>query len=103
MREQERVKIFVKRHNLEAKPEFRLLDMASELGEVAKELLIASKYGKSECLYTENIKRELGDLLFSLICLANTCNVDLDEALDMVLKGYEERMAKKQLKGKSEG
>ena len=97
MEEQEKVKNFVKKHDLEAKPEFRALDIVSELGEVAKELLKASKYGKSEALYSEGIKKELGDLLFSVICLANSYNINLSEALDIVLKDYEERIAKKQL------
>lgn len=94
MEEQEKVKDFVKSYDLEAKPEFRALDIVSEIGEVAKELLKASKYGKSECSYSEGIKRELGDLLFSVICLANTYEIDLSEALDLVLEGYKKRIGK---------
>jgi len=96
---QKKVKEFVKRHNLEAKAEFRALDMMSELGEIAKELLINSKYGKSECLASEELKLEIADLLFSLICIANTYDIDLNDALDKVIQGYEERINSNKLKG----
>ncbi len=91
---QERINKFCKKNNLSSSPEHRLLDTISELGEVAKEILKASNYGTKEFEYRNEIKIEMGDLLFSLIVLANSLEIDLDEALGIVLKKYEKRLKK---------
>jgi NTP pyrophosphatase (non-canonical NTP hydrolase) len=36
---------------------------------------------------------EMGDVLFALMCLANSTGVDLEAALDRALDKYRERMA----------
>ena len=43
---QEKVQKFCDEHNLNTSPQSRLIDTVSELGEVAKELLVGSDYGK---------------------------------------------------------
>lgn len=43
-----RVDEFNAEYDLETTPEIRLLDLESETGELAKELLKASEYGESE-------------------------------------------------------
>ena len=43
--------------------EHRVLDVVSELGELSKEILKASSYGKSSYVFNEKIKLELGDVL----------------------------------------
>lgn len=104
---QKRVKQFVEENKLEAKAEFRLLDIVSELGEVAKGLLEATEYGKLEKnmkLNKRGIEEELGDLMFSVMCLANTYNIDLEQALNKVLEKYKRRIAKNSSpSSKSEG
>ena len=95
MREiQEKIKKFCKENNLESPAEHRVLDTMSELGEVAKEILKMSDYGRKPLEYREELKSELGDLLFSVITIANTFDIDLGEALNMVLKKYEQRLKK---------
>ena len=37
---------------------------------------------------------ELGDVLYSIITIANVFEIDLDEALNKVLEKYEKRMVK---------
>ena len=91
---QQKIKDFCKKHNLESSPEHRILDTMSELGEVAKEVLKMTDYGRKKAEYREEIKPELGDLLFSLITIANSFDVDLEEALNMVLEKYEKRLQK---------
>lgn len=91
---QEKVKKFCKQHGLEMPAEERLLDIVSELGEVSKEMLKSSDYGKKEPEYSEEMKAELGDLFYSLIAIANKLNVDLEEALDIVLVKYQKRIEK---------
>lgn len=93
MRElQERVQVFVDRHGLEAGVEARALDLAAEVGEVAKEVLKVNRYGRSAFVSSPAFAEELGDVLFSLICLANEAGVDLGDSLGRVLAKYEERI-----------
>jgi NTP pyrophosphatase (non-canonical NTP hydrolase) len=89
---QQRVADFVDEHKLAASVETRLLDLLSELGEVAKEALKGSQYGKSGFTATPDWEQELADAFFSLICIANMTGVDLDSALDKVLEKYQTRL-----------
>ncbi len=89
---QQKIEEFCKKHNLEHPPEHRLLDAMSELGEVAKEILKMTDYGKKQLEFRKEIKSELGDVLYSLITVANFFNIDLGEALEMVIKKYEKRL-----------
>lgn len=91
---QERIKKFCKEHNLESPVEHRVLDAMSELGEVAKEILKMSDYGRKKIRYREELKSELGDLLYSIITIANSFDVDLEEALNLVLEKYKKRLNK---------
>jgi len=85
---QERVARFVAEHKLEAGVEIRLLDLLSELGEVAKEVLKGNQYGTSPLVQTPAWEEELADVFFALVCLANSTGVDLDRGLQTVLEKY---------------
>ena len=91
---QERIKVFCIANNMESPVEYRVLDTVSELGEVAKEVLKMSNYGKKPLEYSDDIKSELGDVLFSLITIANTFDIDMEEAVNSVLKKYQRRLKK---------
>ncbi|XOB40897.1 MAG: MazG nucleotide pyrophosphohydrolase domain-containing protein [Candidatus Nealsonbacteria bacterium] len=91
---QQRVKEFCKKYDLEYSPEYHLLDTMSELGEVTKEVLKMTDYGKKPLKFKEEIKSELGDVIYSLVTVANSFNVDLEQALEMVLEKYEKRLKK---------
>ena len=91
---QRKVQLFCKKNNLSNSIEHRVLDIISEIGELSKEILKASNYGKSSYVSNEKIKLELGDVLFSLITLANSLDVNLDAALEAVFKKYEKRIEK---------
>ena len=57
--------------------------LTEELGELARE--VNHYYGEKPKKSSETekaIEEELGDLLFVLICLANSLNIDLEEAHD---------------------
>ena len=92
---QDRVARFVAEHDLEAGVEIRLLDLLSELGEVAKEVLKGNAYGTSALVQTQAWEEELSDVFFALICLANTTGVDLDRGLQKVLQKYALRVQAK--------
>lgn len=70
----------------------RLLDIDSEMGELAKEYLKHSKYGTADFELTDEFKLEMGDVLYSLLSLANEVDVDISECLDMVLDKYKKRI-----------
>lgn len=86
---------FVDEHHLEIDVPYRMLDMVSELGEVSKEVLKSSHYGITRFMPENKWEEELGDLFFSLICLANSTGVNLEEALNTVLQKYENRLIAK--------
>ncbi len=91
---QERIKKFCKENDMESPVEHRVLDTMSELGEVAKEILKMSDYGRKPLKYRAELKSELGDLLYSIITIANSFDIDLEEALNMVLEKYKKRLNK---------
>ncbi len=82
---------FAQNHNLSHPPSVYALDLMSELGEVAKEILLATGYGERPFDPTPNLATELGDALYSLCQLATAVDVDLDAALTAVLNKYEQR------------
>ena len=92
---QETVDNYIKKYNLESSTEIRFIDLVSGVGELGKEILKGNDYGKKDYCNTENLKSEFGDVLFSLICIANGVNVDLKQSLEEVLTKYEDRFSKK--------
>ncbi len=93
---------FVEDYHLEIEVPYRMLDLVSELGEVAKEVLKSSHYGITRFMPENRWEEELGDLFFSLICLANSTGVNLEEALNTVLQKYENRLITKEDAGSDE-
>ena len=91
---QDKVLAFTNQHGLEIDLRDRVLDLVSEVGELAKEVLSGSAYGQQPFSPTENWPSELGDIYFALLCLANSSQVDLQVALDAVIQKYEVRLKK---------
>ncbi|MCA1847537.1 MAG: nucleotide pyrophosphohydrolase [Actinobacteria bacterium] len=90
---QRTVASFVEEAGIEAPVEARLLDLVSEVGELSKEALEGTRYGRAPLRPPDGWAGELGDVFFSLICLANSSGVDLEAALDEALGKYRERFA----------
>jgi NTP pyrophosphatase (non-canonical NTP hydrolase) len=91
MDEQRRVAEFVATHDLAAAPEYRILDLASEVGELAKEACEATDYGYAG--EVDVARDELGDALFALLALAGSLDHDAGAALEESLAKYERRLA----------
>lgn len=72
----------------------RVLDIESEIGELAKESLKNSKYGTEGFVLNKDFEMEFGDVLYSLLSLANECNINAESCLDMALEKYENRIIK---------
>ena len=64
-----------------------LARLAEETGELARVLnhICGSKTKKSEEVH-KDIREELGDLLFTIICISNAFNIDLEEAYNITIK-----------------
>lgn len=92
MEEQEIVAAFVRDHDMEAPPAYRLLDVVSELGEVAKDAVTATEYGHRPGAVHIG-EDELGDVLFAFLALAEAVNVDAGDALEAALAKYGARIA----------
>ena len=84
---------FVEAQALEVPPAIRLLDLVSEAGEVAKELLTGTRYGREEFRPGAAWPEELADLFFALVCVANSTGVNLESALEAALAKYDARLA----------
>lgn len=91
-RQQRRVTSFIEQHGLHAPPEYRLLDLVSEVGELAKEANASTQYGNVPETITLS-EDEVGDALFALLALAERQGIDADEALQTSLEKYENRLA----------
>lgn len=92
---QEEVNEMIKKYDLESSTEIRFIDLVSEIGELGKEILKGNDYGKKEFSRTDNLESEVGDVLFSLICIANGLNIDLKSALNGVMTKYNSRFSEK--------
>lgn len=79
----------LKREKLGA--ENRILDIQSELGELAKEVLKSTNYGKKELVITKELELELGDVLYSLLTFADENGIIAEKCLDDVLEKYAKR------------
>lgn len=69
-----------------------LARLTEELGELARE--VNHYYGEKPKKTSETekaIEEELGDLLFVLICFANSLNISLEEAHDYVMNKFNTR------------
>lgn len=91
MSNQARVARFIEHHDLATEPTYRLLDLVAEVGELSKDALTSSSYGQhpERLTMTED---ELGDVLFATLALAEGLGIDAEEALDVALDKYEQRL-----------
>ncbi|WP_114576103.1 MazG nucleotide pyrophosphohydrolase domain-containing protein [Saliphagus sp. LR7] len=87
---QREVAAFVAQNGLESPPEYRLLDLASEVGELAKEVNESTDYGSGGDL--EIASDEIGDAVFALLALAESVDIDAEEALEEAMEKYERRL-----------
>jgi len=88
---QQRATEFAQKHNLSHPPSVYALDLMSELGEVAKEILLVTDYGERPFQPSPDLQSELGDVLYSLCLLATSAGVNLEDAFTGTLAKYENR------------
>ena len=88
---QRRVAAFLDDNDLHAPPAYRVLDLASEVGELAKEVTTSTDYGTSPASVAV-ADDELGDALFCLLALCEETGTDAERALETALAKYESRL-----------
>ena len=91
--QQQRVKDWMARYGLGTDPQARMLDLSSEVGELAKEVLKSTAYGTKPFTPTAPLEEELGDCLFSLLWVSVALGLDGEKALDQALEKYWARFA----------
>lgn len=73
-------------------PLSQLARLVEELGELAR--VMNHLYGDKTKKLTEKkqqLREEMGDVFFTLICLANAQGIDLEEALDEIMRKLDHR------------
>ena len=91
MEEQREVAEFVERHGIETSLEFRLLTLVEEIGEIAEDAVETTRYGEQPGKIDVS-DEELGDVLFTVLQIANAANIDAGRALERALEKYDERI-----------
>ena len=69
-----------------------MLRLMEEVGELAKE--INHQYGEKPPKPGEednHIDEEIGDLIFAIICMANSLNIDLEDSFIKTMEKYTKR------------
>jgi len=79
-------------HKKPMPPFARILNIQSEMGELAKEYLKNSRYGTQQFDLKDGFKEEYGDVLYALISLANELGISCEECLDITLNKLQARM-----------
>ena len=92
---QKRVREFVGRYNLSCGETARYLDLVSEVGELGKEILKGTDYGKRPFSAPAALKGEVGDCLFSLLALCGELELDAEEVLAEAMDKYARRFERK--------
>lgn len=90
---QKAVRQFQQEHGMRLPAELAALDLGAEVGELMKEVLLATDYGKRPPQPGPNLEAELGDALYSLIGLAEASGLDVERALMQRLLAMRERFA----------
>lgn len=91
MDQQQTVAEFIETHDLQAKPAYRTLDLAAEVGEIAAAVAGSTEYG-AQAGSIAVPEDEIGDALFALLALADGLDIDAEDALDTALSKYERRI-----------
>jgi NTP pyrophosphatase (non-canonical NTP hydrolase) len=73
-----------------------LASLVEEVGELAREINSLEKIKKKKNTEpASSISLELGDILFSLVCLANHYEVELEDSFLRIMKKYADRDVKR--------
>jgi len=83
---QERVDALAYINNLSEEMQINIMGLVSKTGELCKEFNKITDYGKKSFVTTTDFEIKIGKIFHSLILVANSAGVDLENALDETLK-----------------
>ena len=89
---QQAVAQFCNENSLALSLENQVLDLALEVGELAKEVLKASNYGAQQVSVTSAMQQELGDVLYSVLVIANWLGIEAHDLVQNTLDKYQMRI-----------
>ena len=92
---QKLVNEFTNKYKLQTDINTRYIDLVSEIGELGKEIIKSTDYGKKNFTPTGQLIDEVGDCVFSMLALCSQLNIDAQEALLKSLTKYEHRFDNK--------
>lgn len=92
---------FLDLHQLHCSVKDRYIDLVSETGELGKEILTCSDYGKQAFALTDKMIDEMGDSLFSILALCAEMGIDPESAVKQSLEKYRKRLKEKGTAGSS--
>jgi len=90
---QKAVEDFICKYRLQSNETIRYMDLVSEVGELGKEIIKSTNYGKNDFTNNASIAGEIGDCLFSLLALCRELGIGAQEALNISLTKYETRFS----------
>lgn len=91
---QQKVDRFTTAHELQVSVAVSLLDLVSEVGELCKEYLVETNYGrKGKSGESASLDNEMGDVIYSLAVVGNCLGVDFEHCLDLALDKYKQRLS----------
>ncbi|WEL23994.1 MazG nucleotide pyrophosphohydrolase domain-containing protein [Candidatus Nanohalovita haloferacivicina] len=92
--QQNRVSEFLEENDMQAPPEFRIMDFISEAGEIVKDAVKTAEYGGAR--EKLDVKEdEIGDVLFSILAVADSLDIDAEKAFERAMEKYERRIDEK--------
>lgn len=82
---QNKIWLFCEDNNLNEHIKERLMNLLGNLDKHSRSIIALSDHGNNPDKYKEELKVEFGELLFEIINVANTLNIDINEALELVM------------------
>ena len=95
---QEKVDFWITNHGGYWSPLSMMCAIIEEVGEVAREINGMEGFKPPKIEVKSDLEGELGDLLYSIICLANHYKINLQDAIFNTIKKYSKRDAKRFVK-----
>ena len=88
---QKLVRQFTLNHSMDAEVQIRVLELVAKVGNLANDALLGTAQGTAEFQKTDEWNTIVGDIFFTLICLANDSKTDLEDTLRQALTRYEKK------------
>lgn len=81
------------RHDLKTAPEWSLLDIGVQLGELTRALLKETQFGRENVPLSHELAHEkIGDLMFAIAYFSSIHNVDIETAMRDSIQRFEKKL-----------